>query len=156
MRILRIDLGPVPWDQLLQQPNIRFGTWELVRKLSVPWVVESLEKLREGFPADHHCDVRFWPHLEAGKVPGTKIGWHQDLTRKGGIHRLYSCGAGSITEFAESAAISGEGCAVEYDLDVHRARPATYSGPRLLLRITQPPIACPKNVIGLPSWHHTE
>lgn len=156
MKILQIEIDMPDWTALKLQPNIRFGNWQLIQQQSVPWVITALQRLREGFPPDHVCDVRFWPNLQIGQVPGVKIGWHKDLTREGGYHRLYSCGAGSITEFYGDIIIPAENRCVEYSLDIHRARPAMYSGPRVLLRVTQPPKKSPRNVIGLPSWHHTE
>lgn len=154
MRVLSIDLGAPDWRQLTRQPNIRFGTWDTVKRLSVPWVLGALSQLREGFPIDHLADVRFWPELRKGSVPGSRVGWHRDITRQNGLHRLYSFGAGSITEFADTDPLLFEGACVEYGTELHRARPATYTGPRLLLRITQPHDKCAINVVGIPICHH--
>lgn len=154
MRILQLDLGPVPWSDLGNQPNLRFCDWRTVGQLSIPWVVSSLETMAANFPGEYRLDVRFWPELRAGFVPGAKVGWHVDITRLGGVHRLYTIGAGSRTEFRNSGQVPEEGLVVEYGTEEHRAREATYDGPRLMLRVTQPDERRAINQVGIPTWQH--
>jgi hypothetical protein len=130
-------IGPPPWDALVGQRCIRFACWKAVVEIAKPWVLETLLRMREDFPSDHLVDIRYWPTLERGFVPGAKVGPHRDITRVKGRHRLYVAGAGSLPLFEPYREVR-EGETLDYSTELHSAQPATYTGPRLLLRLTQP------------------
>lgn len=145
-------VGPPPWADLAGHPCIRFACWEAVCAVSHPWIVRTLTDLRADFPADHLIDVRVWPWLPVGAVPGSTVGKHRDITRPGGRHRLCVIGAGSVPWFEDGRVVT-EGVPTDYSTELHEAGPALYAGPRLMLRLTQP--GCrPLNKITAP-YHHT-
>lgn len=135
------ELGPPPWSELAGHPCLKYATWAAVRRTCIPWVRDAVQAMSATLPVGQVLiDVRYWPHLDVGQIPGVP-GWHYDCHNRAGAsadeHRLYFSGAGCRTRFRPDVQ-PPENWVVAYSHDAeHEITPAMLSGPRLLIRCSR-------------------
>lgn len=144
-----LALSAPEWDLLGTQHSLKYATFEQALQLSTPSVRVLIQRMHsamaprvireEGYA--WRVDVRFWPKLVPGQLPGLS-NWHYDCYNQKDdprsqheIHALYISGAGSRTEF-EGTFIRENEVWVYVHNERHRIRPATLEGPRLLVRVS--------------------
>lgn len=134
-------LGSPPWADFTGARSMKFVSAGFALRNSPSWVETALCAMG---PLNGLVDVKYWPILKVGETPALPH-WHYDCYESGvsGAGRevemaLYVCGAGSRTRFMVDGAewAVPEGQIVHYtSRDLHRAAPAEFDGPRLLVRV---------------------
>lgn len=157
--ILRI-FESAGWSAFDGQPLYKYSDVRWVLETSTPAIKQLLVSCpyRHGRRRHVVCDVKIgW--LAAGQMPCIPH-WHTDCTMDRDhpgspeIHYLYITGAGSRTQFRWCAPDSHFVAHMRIPTDAwvtysreheHRCTPATESGYRLLVRVTETDIIKPKN-----------
>ena len=129
------------------QRKLKYWPVEAARAVVCPPIVPLLDQMLTFVENANFVDVKWWPLLRAGELPALPA-WHCDVyaavddPRGADVqHALWFSGAGSRTEFRDGIAaentiwLYGHGYAGE-----HRPTPATFDGPRLLVRVTRAPL----------------
>lgn len=168
--ILERDVPPMP-DDLIDHPCMKYADVKFVLANSHPWVRSRIHEMLAILEGEVHTrrvvDVKFWPNLEAGKMPALPH-WHQDCVPKEHdsrheVHVLYMTGAGCRTQFLATPTpedtdpsdypiwTAPEGRYIMYERKhLHRATPATLTGRRLLIRVTATDIIRPSRTFYTP------
>lgn len=139
MPLRALYIGEPPWRDIAGQRCIKYGSVRVATDIAHPWVAWAVRTMAGTLRGDEPLvDIRWWPNLEPGDIPGVP-GWHYDVfNRPGDIvgdHRLYFYGAGCCTEFRDG--FGDEGWVHAYGhSDEHRISPAKSKGPRLLIRVS--------------------
>lgn len=129
--------GTPPWAEFTRLPCVRYASVSFAAgSVGSDWVVRLIHRMAQDL--EHPLvDVRYWPHLCVGDVPG-KDNWHyDDLRVGGGRHRLFWYGADSPTRFWCDME-APEGWVIDYnDTHLHRAQAARIAGARIFLRVSE-------------------
>lgn len=134
-----LHIGEPPWRDVAGQRCIKYGSVRASLSIAAPWVAWAVRMMAGTLRSDNPLvDIRWWPMLSVGDIPGVP-GWHYDVfNRPGDIvgeHRLYFYGAGCCTEFRDGFGVEGWVHAYGHN-EEHRISPAKSEGPRLLIRVS--------------------